>query len=176
MKLHSLSVGSKEFEEVANYITKTWKNACIMDIQRVEDHCMLNKYNALKQSMAASNEQILFHGTNEVAVNSILEYGYDPLCAKVCAYGMGVYFAADASYSYNYMPSRKDLSGFDLSFMFVNSVLVGRMILGSSNTVCNLEVADTQVDNLSRPKIFSVPRAEQAIPKYVIAFHKNAPV
>jgi hypothetical protein len=176
MKLHSLSVGSKEFEEVATYITKTWKNACIMDIQRVEDHCMFDKYNVLKQSMADPNERILFHGTNEAAVNSILEFGYDPLFAKVCAYGTGVYFAADASYSYNYMPSRKDYAGFDLSFMFVNSVLVGRMIQGASNTVCNVTLGDTQVDNLSRPKIFSVPRAEQAIPKYVIAFHKNAPV
>jgi hypothetical protein len=94
----------------------------------------------------------------------------------VCAYGMGVYFAADASYSYNYMPSKKDLSGFDLSYMIVNSVLVGRTILGTSNSVCNLNQADTQVNSITLPKIFSVPRAEQAIPKYVIAFHKNAPV
>jgi len=176
MKLHSLSVGSKEFEEVAQYITKTWKNACIMDIQHVEDHCMLEKYNGLKQTMPNPNEMILFHGTNEHAVNSILEWGYDPLFAKVCAYGMGVYFAADASYSYNYMPSKKDLSGFDLSYMIVNSVLVGRTILGTSNSVCNLNQADTQVNSITLPKIFSVPRSEQAIPKYVIAFHKNAPV
>ncbi len=176
MKLHSLSVGSKEFEEVANYITKTWKNACIMDIQRVEDHCMFDKYNALKQSMTDPNERILFHGTNEAAMSSILEFGFDPLCAKVCAYGMGVYFATDASYSYNYMPSRKDLSGFDLSFMFVNLVLVGRMIQGTQNSICNVAFADTQVDSPYNPKIYSIPRAEQAIPKYVIAFHKNAPV
>jgi hypothetical protein len=174
MKLHSLSIGSKEFEEVAQYITKTWKNACIMDIQRVEDHCMFNKYNVLKQSMREPNERILFHGTNEAAVSSILEFGYDPVFAKTCAYGMGVYFAADAVYSYNYMPSRKDYSGFDLSFMLVNSVLVGRMIQGTSNSVCNLAQGDTQVDSSHTPKIFSVPRAEQAIPKYVIAFHKNA--
>ena len=174
MKVHSLSVGSKEFEEVAQYITKTWKNACIMDIQRVEEHCMFEKYNALKQTMPEPNEQMLFHGTHESAVNSILEFGYDPLFAKVCAYGMGVYFAADASYSYNYMPSKKDLSGFDLSYMFVNSVLVGRSISGTSNSICNLNQADTQVDSVKNPKIFSVPRAEQAIPKYVIAFHKNA--
>ncbi len=176
MKCHSLSVGSKEFEEVAQYITKTWKNACIMDIQRVEEHCMLEKYNALKQSMPNPNEMILFHGTNESAVNGILEWGYDPLCAKVCAYGMGIYFAADALYSYNYMPSRKDTKGFDLSFMLVNSVLVGRMIRGTSNSVCDEAQGDTQVDNAINPKIFSVPKARQAIPKYVIAFHKNAPL
>ena len=176
MKLHSLSVGSKEFEDVAKYITKTWKTACIMDIQRVEDHCMLEKYNALKHSFAEPNERVLFHGTREDAAYSILEWGYDPLCAKVCAYGVGVYFAADASYSYNYMPSKTDRAGFDLSYMLVNSVLVGRMIQGTSNSICNTALADTQVDFMTQPRIFSVPRAEQALPKYIIAFHKNAPV
>lgn len=176
MKLQSLSVGSKEFEEVATYITKTWKTACIMDIQRVEDHCMQNKYNDLKQSFPEPNEQTLFHGTREDAAYSILEWGFDPICAKVCAYGLGVYFAADASYSYNYMPSKIDRAGFDLSYMLVNSVLVGRTMQGTQNRPCNMEVADTQVDTPANPRIFSIPRAEQAIPKYIIAFHKLAPV
>ncbi len=161
---------------MAQYITKSWKNACIMDIQRVENHCMLDKYNDLKQSMADPNEKILFHGTNVDAVQNILEWGYDPLFAKVCAYGKGIYFAADASYSYNYMPAKKDYAGFDLSYMFVNSVLVGRTAVGGSNSTCNVQFTDTQVDNVTNPKIFSIPRAQQAIPKYVIAFHKNAPV
>ncbi len=161
---------------MAKYITKSWKHACIMEIQRVEHHCMLEKYNELKQSMLDPKEMILFHGTNVGAVDNILKWGYDPRFAKVCAYGMGIYFAADAFYSYNYMPSKKDISGFDLSYMFVNSVLVGRMTQGQPNSICDLATADTQVNNISQPNIFSVPREEQAIPKYVIAFHKKATV
>jgi hypothetical protein len=135
---------------------------------------MLERYNSLKQSMVDPNEKILFHGTNVDAVQGILEWGYDPLFAKTCAYGMGIYFAADASYSYNYMPSKKDLSGFELSYMIVNSVLVGRITKGGSNTVCDYKISDTQADSLQNTKIYAVPRAEQALPKYLIAFHKNA--
>ncbi len=137
--------------------------------------CLTNTM-ILNNLCQTQNERILFHGTNVDAVQNILEWGYDPLFAKVCAYGRGIYFAADASYSYNYMPSKKDTSGFDLSYMFVNSVLVGREINGTQHSICDLNLADTQVDTLQNPKIFSIPRAEQAIPMYVIAFHKNAPV
>ena len=177
MKLVSLGVLSNEFDTIADHIMNSWKDACIVEIQRVEDHCMTSRYMELKESLGeCAGERTLFHGTNKAAVSNILETGYDPNYAKTCAYGKGIYFAKNASLSYQYMPvtrfSNKD-DTFQLSYMFVNSVLMGRACIGSFNRACP-EGFDTQVDNLESPKIVSVPRSHQALPTHVIIFHKNA--
>lgn len=65
-------------------------------------------------------------------------------------------------------------NGFELSYMLLNKVLVGRVVRGSENREINLDIADTQVDSVKNLSIFAVPRAEQAIPVYLVAFHKNA--
>ena len=174
MKLVSLTVGSKEFDEIAAHITKSYPNACIMFIDRVEDPCFKNEYEALKATMKEPNEQLLFHGTTEEAARAILEFGYDPSMNRRAAYGKGTYFSAHASYSSAYMDVSRRTIGFELSYMLINKVLVGRMGQGGSNSQINLAKYDTQVDNIFNTSIFAVPRKEQAIPQYYVGFHKGA--
>lgn len=174
MKLLNLPVGTKEFEEVAQQITKSYPNACVMFIERIEDHPFEPDYEKLKASMSEPNEQILFHGTTESGAYSIAAHGYDPMLNKRAAYGNGTYFSASATYSKHYMDITHTSSGFELSYMLLNKVLVGRKVQGSNNKNIDLSKADTQVDNLKQSTIFAVPRAGQAIPIYLVAFHKNA--
>lgn len=170
----SLTVGSKEFDEVAKHITKSYPNACIMFIDKVLEPCFEAEYTALKASMKEPNEQLLFHGTTEESARSILESGFDPTLNRRAAYGKGVYFSSSASYSKDYMDVNTRTIGFELSYMLITSVLVGRMAQGSSNSQINLEKYDTQVDNVFKTTIFSIPRKEQAIPRYYVGFHKGA--
>jgi hypothetical protein len=174
MKLTSLLVGSKEFDEIAKHITKSYPNACIMFIDKVEAPPFENEYNELKSSMKEPNEQLLFHGTTEESARSILQTGYDPLMNRRAAYGTGTYFSASASYSKAYMDISKRTVGFELSYMIVNTVLVGRICQGSSNKAIDTTNHDSQVDILHSPTIFAIPRKEQAIPRYFVGFHKGA--
>jgi hypothetical protein len=174
MKLISLTVGSKEFDEIAKHITKSYPNACIMFIDKLEAPPFENEYIALKTSMKEPNEQLLFHGTTEESARSILQSGYDPLMNRRAAYGTGTYFSASASYSKDYMDISTRTIGFELSYMLINTVLVGRVCQGSSKNVINPTLHDSQVDNLYSPTIFAIPRKEQAIPRYFVGFHKGA--
>lgn len=175
MTLVELPVGSKEFERIASYITKSYKNACIMSIERIDNHPLQQAYNALKASLSFPTEMTLFHGTTSQAALTIVNHGYDPSYSKRCAYGIGIYFAKNAATSCAYMDVGQTKSGFELSYMLVNTVLIGRMTQGQYDSVCNLQTADCQVDNIQSPTILSIPRKEQAIPNYLVTFHKNAP-
>lgn len=175
MKLVNLPPGSREFEEVAQHITKSYANACVMFIEKIEDHPHEGAYRALKDCMKEPNERTLFHGTTEKGAYSIATHGYDPLMNRRAAFGKGTYFASTATLSSGYMDIAHTSTGFDLSYMLVNKVLVGRMALGSNNSVIEKSKADTQVNSVQSPTIFAVPLEEQAIPQYLVAFHKNAP-
>jgi hypothetical protein len=174
----NLDVGSKEFDEVAKHITAHYPTACIMYIQKIVNPPYQKEYNDLKEKMIKNSinpgERILVHGSRETAIHSISQYGYDPSLSKVHAYGKGTYFTHDATYSSKYSDISKRISGFELSYLLVNSVLVGRMVNGKPASVIDLRSYDTQVDNVAKPYIYSVPRAEQAIPIYIIAYHRGA--
>lgn len=173
-----VDLGSKEFEELSKHITRSWPKACIMFIQQIPDPPMREGYEALKKKMEENlikpDEQILLHGTNEVSAYTIAMEGYNPRMNKTSAFGIGTYFSPLASVAWNYMPVIKHSNGFELSYMLVNKVLIGRKILGIANKQIDLSKADTQVNILDKSTIYSVPRAEQAIPVYIIGFHKNA--
>lgn len=167
MKITNVPVGTKEFDEIASHITKGYPNACIMFIEKVEDHILQSKFDTLKSSMIEPNEKLLFHGTNERNAYAIVQNGYDPACNTRSAYGKGTYFALSPNYSKNYTDISYHKGGFELSFMLINTVLVGKEFVKGGK-------GDTQVDLLAKPTIFCVPLAHQAIPKYIVAFHKNA--
>lgn len=173
-----VDLGSKEFDEISKHITNSWPRACIMFIQRIPDPPMKEGYDVLKRKMIERgiepSEQILLHGTNEDSAYIIAMDGYNPRMNKTSAYGLGTYFSPLASVSWSYMPVKKHVSGFELAYMLVNKVLVGRKVLGGHNKPIDLSKADTQVNTLEKTTIYSVPRAEQSIPIYIIGFHKNA--
>lgn len=173
-----IELGSKEFEDIAKHITNSWPKACIMFIQKILHPPMKEGYDALKEKMIAKgiepNETTLLHGTNEISAYTIAMEGYNPRMNKVSAFGLGTYFSPLASVSWSYMPVAKHTNGFELSYMLVNKVLVGRKVLGASSKPIDYAKGDTQVNSLDKTTIYSVPRAEQSIPIYIIGFHKNA--
>lgn len=175
MKLTPLPVSSDEFEKIASIISKSYPQSCIMFIEKIEDHIYEEKYQVLKSSIASitdPDEQQLFHGTTEQAAYAIANDGYKVNLNRRSAYGIGVYFAKEASYSKEYA-NVSTSGGFELSYMLINKVLIGRKVVGKANSKINLKMADSQVDSVTNPKLFSIPREYQAIPLFLVAFHKN---
>lgn len=169
-----LDPGSKEFDAIAAKITKDYPHACIMYIQRINTPPNLDKYSALKDTLATPNETILFHGTTQAGALSIIESGYNTDLNKRSAYGHGTYFtnspALSVSYTHTDTARVKEVD-FQLSYILMNSVLVGTPVLGKSNA----HNKAVQVDSLTKPRIFAVPKNDMAIPTHIIAFYKDTP-
>lgn len=145
-----------------------------MYIQRINTPPNLEKYTAFKDTLATPNETTLFHGTTQAGALSIIESGYNTDLNKRSAYGHGTYFtnspALSVSYTHTDTARVKDVD-FQLSYILMNSVLVGTPELGKANA----HNTAVQVDSLTKPRIFAVPRNDMAIPTHVIAFYKDTP-
>jgi len=156
------------YDQISKRVRQSFPNSCICWIEEVQNPILQKSYDELK--LKIGNEKLLFHGTSEEAINSIAAGGFNPEYNKTSAYGKGTYFAEKASYSFNYMKQGRD----GVAYMFLCSVLVGRMCRGSNQLVINTKNYDSAVDNVDNPTIFVSPHAAAAYPKYIISFHKNA--
>lgn len=92
------------------------------------------------------------------------------LSPAATAYGRGVYFAKDAKYSEGYC------QGSPLQ-MFQVLVLVGDYAVGSSSLMTPptrpnsaVDLLDSTVDKVGRPKIYVTYHDAQAYPEYLITF------
>jgi poly [ADP-ribose] polymerase 10/14/15 len=156
------------YDQISKRVRQSFPNSCICWIEEVQNPDLQKSYDELK--LKIGNEKLLFHGTSEESINSIAAGGFNPDYNKTSAYGKGTYFAEKASYSFSYMKQGRD----GVAYMFLCSVLVGRMCRGSNQLVINTENYDSAVDNIDNPSIFVSPHAAAAYPKYIISFHKNA--
>ena len=156
------------YDQISKRVRQSFPNSCICWIEEVQNPDLQKSYDELK--LKIGNEKLLFHGTSEEAINSIAAGGFNPEFNKTSAYGKGTYFAEKASYSFSYMKQGRD----GVAYMFLCTVLTGRMCRGSNQLVINTENYDSAVDNLDNPTIFVSPHAAAAYPKYIISFHKNA--
>ena len=93
------------------------------------------------------------------------------------AYGKGVYFARDSSYSNGY--TSPDGNGY--CYVYLAWVLTGEYTKGESNMVVpppknpqiNQHVPfDSTVDNIANPSIFVVYNDSQTYPDYIIKYKK----
>lgn len=92
------------------------------------------------------------------------------------AYGIGAYFAVEASYSANPAFSPPDNGG--LRYMYVANVLTGRYTVGKASMKIPPSRSgsdpddrfDSLVDNNQNPKMFVVFHDDQAYPSYLITF------
>jgi hypothetical protein len=156
------------YDQISKRVRQSFPNSCICWIEEVQNPDLQKSYDELK--LKIGNEKLLFHGTSEEAINSIAAGGFNPEFNKASAYGKGTYFAEKASYSFSYMKQGRD----GVAYMFLCTVLTGRMCRGSNQLVINTENYDSAVDNVDNPTIFVSPHAAAAYPKYIISFHKNA--
>ena len=161
------------YNTISKRIRESYPQSCICWIEENINDRLQTAYAERKFEIAKRgdmNEYHLFHGTSETAVNSIASGGFDPSYNKTSAYGIGTYFAKNASYSFSYMKPNKS----DISFMFYCDVLLGTSCRGSASLVIDTNKYDSAVDNLVTPTIVVSPYADGALPRYIIAFHKSA--
>ena len=174
-EMRPIWMSDNRYDMISKRIRSSYPNACILYIDEVINDELLQAYLQKKESIASTHgtvsEQQLFHGTKEEIIPLIADNGFDPTKNIRGAYGYGVYFAKNASYSSGYMTANKNG---EPSFMFLADVLVGNTITrGSAEQVKTLNY-DNNVDNLISPTIYTTVHDDGAYPRYIIAFHKEA--
>lgn len=190
MTRNSISMSDKVFDLICGKINESYPNACILFIDEIKNQELEEAYNKHKVSVINQHNEKLheklgeklsvkppgflqtptelqvFHGTHANTIDDIINKGFNPSKNRVSAYGVGSYFATKARYSFDYMKS-SDSNG--ISYMFVVNIFIGKVKYHSS-----IDEGDTYVNHLSNPTIFSMPLKEQTLPRYLVAFHKNA--
>ncbi|XP_054029766.1 zinc finger CCCH-type antiviral protein 1-like [Dryobates pubescens] len=179
-KAVEISNTSSEYHTIKQLFLQTMKNYIILTMQRIQNPALWKVFQWKKEQMKRENggkdvsEKLLFHGCNNTYMKSICHYNFDwRLCgSNGTNYGMGSYFARDASYSHEYcQPLGK------VRIMFVARVLVGDYTRGSAayvrpppKRVGSLQFYDSCVDNEFNPSVFVVFEKQQIYPEYIITY------
>lgn len=176
MSLTPLSLSDPMFDKLSDAIMKSYPNACILWIEQVENPALKERYNAYKCELEKqigndnTKELQLFHGSSKAAIQSIINNGFDAGMNKTSAYGIGSYFAVNASYSKSY--ARNERMDDNISYMILCNVCVGRTCQGVSNRVIDSTKYENFVDNTVSPTIYVAPHDASIYPAYIIAFYK----
>jgi len=157
------------YTEIETAVAVTYKNACIVWVERVENKDLETAYNEYKATFENPNEKRLFHGTDEGAARSIAYFGFSAKANKRSAYGNGTYFSTRAEYSRMYSKTAHD----QIAFMLVCDVVCGKVAQGRANTDISAGF-DSCTDRLNHPDMYIVNKREAAMPRYLVAFYPNA--
>ena len=184
-----MSPGSDKFVAIHVLFKETLGVASMDRVQRVENGPQHEFFSAYKRAVEremgstfnhAKHVRLLFHGTSEEAVQSIIQSntaGFLPMLAGSTTgalYGDGTYFASSASYSNNY--ACRLASG--QKQMLIAEVVVGRWALGKKGDKVypllpgeKYRRYDSLVNDESNPTIFVVQHSSAAYPAYLISYH-----
>nr|XP_039258409.1 protein mono-ADP-ribosyltransferase PARP14-like isoform X2 [Styela clava] len=176
-----LSSTSAEYQTVlTKFIASGQFHQTIIHIERIQ-HISLYKQYAAKKAEVTGNlqgsgvqvERELFHGTTDE--DKIIQNGFDRSYAgkNATAYGKGVYFALNATYSQRYAhPNSRGEKR-----MFLANVVTGYYCKGDSSMVAppprtnsNIDLHDSVVDSISAPTIWVIFKDASAYPTYLITF------
>ncbi|XP_046838991.1 protein mono-ADP-ribosyltransferase PARP14-like [Xenia sp. Carnegie-2017] len=176
---------SDEYMKVKNAFDKTASKE-IVKIERIQNQGIYELYNVKRKAMKEKygnadfpdKEKYLFHGTSKDNVEKINSGGLNRSFAVIhaTAFGKGVYFVRDASYSLGETYSPKDANG--LRYMYYARVLVGDYAKGnctmlippSKNTADPNETYDSVVNDTKDPSIFVMFKDYQYYTEYLITF------
>ncbi|KAL9963046.1 hypothetical protein ACROYT_G032209 [Oculina patagonica] len=172
-----LSQTSSEYQDVVRRFQTTGGGANIVKIERVQNPHLYKSYMVRKQKMdkdiGGNSELQLFHGTQSKNITHINTQGFNrSFCgANGVAYGRGVYFARNASYSVRYAAG-----GSGGRHMYLARVLVGQYCVGNSSMIVpppknpsRAEILyESVVDNQGSPSIYVVFFDSQCYPEYLI--------
>jgi hypothetical protein len=159
-----LDPASDEYNQaVAHFLRSAGDGYVVEGVERVQNQGQWVMYQSKKREMMGlgvygADERLLFHGTDEATVDAIALRSFNrSFCGKnATAYGQGVYFARDASYSVNDTYSRPNADG--VKHIFLSRVLVGTYAKGDSSMRTPPSkagiVCDTTVDDTAKPTIF----------------------
>ena len=194
--------GSKEYDEVANYFMAALYNqrdfVTVADVERIQNLPLWQSYAVKRQTMKTrdtknqdhyrvnnksgnAERKWLFHGSTSQVIPKIEKQGFNRAFAgrNAVAYGKGVYFARDASYSSHTAYSEPDKNS--IQRMFLCRVSVGDWCKGTNEQLTpdpkphnSFELFDSTVDNVTNPSIFVVYHDAQAYPEYLVSFKRKS--
>ena len=157
----------------------------VLEVERVQNVAMWQSF-AMKRQTILQREtdqttatrferRWLFHGTDEDTVPKIAQQGFNrSFCGKnATAFGKGVYFARDSSYSSSTTYSRPNAQR--VQHMFCCYVMVGEYCQGHSNALAPAarsgnQLFDSTVNNMTDPIMFITYHDSQAYPEYLVKF------
>ncbi len=182
--------GEPEFNEIMDLFCATcsrdeWH---IVKIQRVQNLPQFLLYETHKRTIEerkrphGANEKRLFHGTDKRTISKINRNAFNrSYCGKnATAYGQGVYFAVNASYSIDDTYARPDQQGY--KYMYLARVAVGEFCVGNNSMrvppaqpgTDELLPYDTTVNRMGQPDMYVAFHDAQAYPEYLITIlHRN---
>ncbi|TKS92985.1 Poly [ADP-ribose] polymerase 15 [Collichthys lucidus] len=184
LKVVALQTTSQEYRTVKEAFKRT-STKTVMKIERLQNVHLRRAYEVQEKKLSDKNKQeggagekLLYHGTTEDNCDSIMKTGFDRRFAgqNATAYGLGTYFAVNASYSANPTYSKPAADGTQL--MFVARVLTGLYTQGTSDMKVPPPRTDLQsddrydsvVDKMDNPNMYVVFHDNQAYPDYLITF------
>ncbi|XP_053390313.1 protein mono-ADP-ribosyltransferase PARP15-like [Mercenaria mercenaria] len=191
--LVDLLPATKEYQDLQQTFTQSihqpssiqQPSSCdIVGIKRIQNRSLMKQYEAKKtelevQNPNMKNENFLWHGTSPDAVESINNRGFNrSYCGKnATAFGKGVYFAVNASYSAQNTYSPADSN--DVKRIYYCRVLTGdytegktemKVLPQKSNSSNSSILYDSAVDKKNSPSIYVVFHDTQAYPEYLVSF------
>ncbi|XP_029943872.1 protein mono-ADP-ribosyltransferase PARP14-like [Salarias fasciatus] len=184
VKVVAVPPSSAEYQALKSAFRKT-ESKTVMKIERLQNIHLRRAYEVQKKHISEKNKQeggarekLLYHGTTKDSCNSITETGFNHrFCGQNgTAYGAGVYFAVNASYSAN--PRYSKPAADNSQVMFVARVLTG--IYTQGNKDMNVPPPrdsqrphhrfDSVVDQTDKPQMYIVFHDNQSYPDYLITF------
>eukprot|EP00980_Cylindrotheca_fusiformis_P028940 scaffold22680_cov107-Cylindrotheca_fusiformis.AAC.9 len=126
----------------------------------------------MARAMQRYERSWLWHGTNSEVMDKILQQGFNrSFCGKnATAYGKGVYFARDSSYSAYPIYAVPDSKGYQ--YIMACRVVVGEFCRGVSNALTpdvrnhkTHTLYDSTVDSMGNPSIYVTYHDAQAYPE-----------
>ncbi len=173
MTLTYLPLSDPNYERISALIRKSYPEACIVYIEMCSSETLESEFEKERSAIPRTTTiQQLFHGTKEAAISSICNYGFDPALNKVGAYGKGTYFSPQASLSFNYTNKSKLT---DLQYIFLADVIIGTFTRAGNMQTIDTAHYDNSCNHMKNPTIICTPYRYGAIPRYLIAFHKQPP-
>ncbi|XP_039248834.2 protein mono-ADP-ribosyltransferase PARP12-like isoform X2 [Styela clava] len=168
--------GHQEYDDVLAAFQQNGLPHCrVLKIEKIQNPMIFNQFENRKSYVMEkyNGEEVtefLFHGTKSHHVESICSSGFVVNFAgdNGHAFGKGIYFARQSSYSLHYTGNSRERS------MFCAEVIVGKYTKGSKHlreepVEGNLRY-DSVVDNMNDPNIFVVFREASSYPTYLITF------
>ncbi|XP_055789892.1 protein mono-ADP-ribosyltransferase PARP12-like isoform X1 [Salvelinus fontinalis] len=182
-KLVPLSSQIEEYQKLEKLFKHTMASSTIHSIKRIQNPSLWRVFQWQKEQMMKKNggkpvdERQLFHGTDHSIIDVICEQNFDWRTCGVngTLYGLGSYFARDASYSDAYIRSQSNSK----KIMFVALVLVGEFTNGCETyrrppqKSTSKVLYDSCVNSENNPSIFVVFEKQQIYPEYLIEYSLN---
>jgi len=178
-----IDLKSKEATDVLKSFHATIKRkVTVHSLTRIQNHALWPFYALTRKSLADKykgdpNEKMLFHGARVRAnMDAITNFGFDMRVAATGLYGVGIYFAVNASYSDSgYVFQNTDKS----KEMFICRVTCGKHVPGNSALrrpppkdpkVPTGELYDSVTDTGKTPIMHIVFNNAQAYPEYILKY------